>query len=318
MDLSIICPALNEIKYIDSLIEHLCAEDNLEKEIFIVDGGSTDGTRERVKELAKIYPSLRFVDNPMKTSTHAFNVGYKLATGKNIAFVGAHALYPRNYFSTGIKCLQRGECEVIGGPLRQEGKTAKGMAIAKVMSSKAGVGNTEFRTATKKQFTDSVAFAIYKREVFEKCGVMDETLPVNQDDEFHYRIRKMGMRILMVPEMQATYFVRDSYTQLFRQYFRYGLYKPAVLKKVRGAGRLRHYIPAFFTIYIVTLPLAFLFSWWLIPLLIYALLIIYISVKFDSSAKIKLLAIPVFTILHIAYGSGFILGIFKNGNTVVK
>ena len=311
MELSVICPTYNEIDFIDALIDNLCFNDGLEKEILIVDGGSVDGTIEKVKLLMNKYSSLKFLENPFRTSTHAFNIGYKFSTGKFIAFVGAHANYDKNYFTSGLDCLRRNECDVVGGPLNQKGKSLTGKAIALVMSSKLGVGNTEFRTENKKMMVDSVAFAIYKREIIEQCGLMDESLPVNQDDEFHYRVKSKGYRIMMIPEMSSTYYVRDSFVKLFRQYFRYGLYKPAVLKKVSGSVRLRHLMPSLFTIYLLSLPLMILIPIWILPLLLYFLLILARSLSFNEILKIRLLSIPVFPLIHLSYGSGFLLGLFR-------
>ena len=311
MELSVICPTYNEIDFIDTLIDNLCFNDGLEKEILIVDGGSMDGTIEKVKLLMNKYSSLKFLENPFRTSTHAFNIGYKYSTGKFIAFVGAHASYDKNYFTSGLNCLKQNECDVVGGPLKQKGKTLSGKAIALVMSSKLGVGNTEFRTESKKMMVDSVAFAIYKREVIERGGLMDETLPVNQDDEFHYRVRSKGYRIMMIPEMSSTYYVRDSFIKLFRQYFRYGLYKPAVLKKVRGSVRLRHLMPSLFTIYLLSLPLMKFIPIWILPMILYFLLILARSFSFKEILKIRFLSIPVFPLIHISYGCGFLVGLIK-------
>ena len=311
MELSVICPTYNEIDFIDTLIDNLCFNDGLEKEILIVDGGSMDGTIEKVKLLINKYSSLKLLENPFRTSTHAFNIGYKYSTGKFIAFVGAHASYDKNYFTSGLNCLRQNECDVVGGPLKQKGKTLSGKAIALVMSSKLGVGNTEFRTESKKMMVDSVAFAIYKREVIERGGLMDETLPVNQDDEFHYRVRSKGYRIMMIPEMSSTYYVRDSFIKLFRQYFRYGLYKPAVLKKVRGSVRLRHLMPSLFTIYLLSLPLIIFIPIWILPMMLYFLLILARSFSFKEILKIRFLSIPVFPLIHISYGCGFLVGLIK-------
>ncbi len=317
MELSVICPTYNEIDFIDNLIENLCYDDGLEKEILIVDGGSVDGTIERVKLFMKKYSALRILENPFRTSTHAFNIGYKFSAGSFVAFVGAHANYEKDYFTSGIDHLRRNECDVVGGPLKQKGRTSSGKAIALVMSSKLGVGNTEFRTENRKMMVDSVAFAIYKREVIEKCGLMDESLPVNQDDEFHYRLKNRGFRIMMIPEMSATYYVRDSYSKLFKQYFRYGLYKPLVLKKVKGSIRLRHLVPSLFTLYFISLPVLISIKIWLLPLVIYIGLIIFRSFTFHVAWRIRLLSLPVYPLIHIAYGSGFLTGLFK-GTTFIS
>ena len=311
MQLSIVCPTYNEIIYIEKVCLSLVANDGIEKEILFADGGSTDGTREKIVELNSLYPNVHLIDNPLKSATHGFNAAFKHAKGKYIAFVGAHAEYEVDYFKNALKYLESNECDAVGGPLVQKGEGLQGQAIACVMSSKFGVGNTEFRTKKEKMYVDSVAFAVYKREVFEKAGLLDTSLRVNQDDEFHYRLNKMGFRILMVPEMKATYYVRNTLSSLFKQYFNYGLFKPLVFKKVGGNIRLRHLAPTFFVLYLLLLPFAYIFPFILLPILVYVLLITAVSFSLQKDVSVKVRAIPVFPVLHISYGIGFILGLFK-------
>lgn len=313
MQLSIICPTYNEINYIEKVCLSLVANDGIEKEILFADGGSTDGTKEKILELQSIYPNVYLIDNPLNSATHGFNTAFQYAKGKYIAFVGAHAEYEADYFKIALKYLEANECDAVGGPLIQKGKGLQGQAIACVMSSKFGVGNTEFRTMKERMYVDSVAFAVYNREVFQKAGLMDTSLRVNQDDEFHYRLNKLGFRILMVPEMKATYYVRDNLKSLFKQYFNYGLFKPLVFKKVGGNIRLRHLVPSFFVLYLLSLLFAYFFPLLLLPLLIYILLITMVSFSFQKDVSVKIRAIPVFPILHTSYGLGFILGLFKKG-----
>ena len=311
MKLSIICPVYNEAPHIDALVSSLLSDREIEKEIIFADGGSTDGTLQRLEELGKKYVNVFVVSNPRRYTNFAFNTARQHAKGKYIAFIGAHAEYPENYFSIGIQYLEKGECDVVGGPLHQKGRTHTGKAIACCMSSKFGVGNTEFRTENKKKYVDSVAFAIYSRDVFEKAGVMHEDLIINQDDEFHYRLRKSGFRILMIPEMRATYYVRETFFELSGQYFRYGLYKPLVFKKVSSGMRPRHIIPSLFTLYLLSLPLSLYYMFWVIPLLMYLVTDVLFSVLNTGNIIVKLKSILIFPILHTSYGTGFIIGLFK-------
>jgi GT2 family glycosyltransferase len=311
LKISIIIPTLNEVNHIESLVKSIFAGDIIEKEVFILDGGSTDGTCEKVMQMATDYPHLTLLDNPQKYVSHGFNKAFRLAKGECISLVGAHAVYPQDYFTHCIREIESGNCDAAGGFLLQKGSSQMGQAIALAMSSKMGVGNTEFRTERKKKYVDSVAFDVYKRSVFEKVGLFDEELIRNQDDEFHYRINAAGLRILMLPELEVVYFVRNSISKLFKQYYQYGLYKPLVIQKVNAGLRLRHLVPAFFVSYLLFLPLSFVNLLYLMPLFIYLMLSFVVALAFKEQLSIKLKSILVFPVLHIAYGSGFIMGLKK-------
>lgn len=311
MKLSVIVPTLNEAKYINNLVNSIEKIDETEKEILIVDGGSIDGTRETVTTLISSHPNLKLIDNPAKYVSHGFNKAFKELNGEYIALVGAHATYPRNYFKECIRAIEEGTCEASGGFLLHKGKTDKGAAIARAMSSKFGVGDTDFRTNPNAMYVESVAFAVYHKKVFEKVGLFDESLIRNQDDEFHYRLNEAGYRILMLPNLQIEYFVRESFKKLFTQYFNYGLYKPLVFKKVRSGMRLRHLIPSLFIFYLISLPLTLINIIWLVPLLIYSIFAIYFGWKGSGAWKDKIWTPIVFPILHIAYGWGFLKGLWK-------
>lgn len=307
--ISIVIPALNEEKYIGALLDKLLVESSVIDEIWVCDAGSTDNTKQIVEAYITKEPKVKYLPNPDKYVSHAFNKVYALSKAKYIALLGAHALYPSHFLSSGLSYLEAGETDVVGGPLVQVGEGAIGEAIAFAMSSKVGVGNTDFRTTKRKMYVDSVAFAIYNKEMLLKTGLLNTSLIRNQDDEFHYRIKSMGYQILMVPEMECTYYVRDSIPKLYKQYFGYGYYKPLVLKLVSSGLRMRHLIPALFVSYLLSLPLGLMFMgllYW-IPLLVYLLLLAWVS----SGTHLSMVLRRMFAIatLHIAYGLGFLLGL---------
>lgn len=310
MDISIIIPVLNEEKHIEELLTSVYTANDCSIEVFVCDAGSTDQTISILKNLR--FPNLHIEHNPQKFVSFAFNNTFPKTKGKYIALLGAHAYYPKHYFDHAIHYLQT-ECDVVGGPLIQLGKTTSGKAIALAMSSKFGVGGTEFRTEKKKMLVDSVAFAVYKREIFEHIGLLDETLLRNQDDELHYRMNAHGYKLLMVPEMECSYYVRDSYSALFNQYFQYGLYKPLVFAKVKSGIRLRHVIPSLFVAYLVSIPLLWLLFGGvaIVPLCVYFSLAIIMAARTSSSFGSITNMVAAFITLHLSYGIGFLLGLPK-------
>ncbi len=311
-DISIICPLLNEKDFIPSLAESLLINDGLDKELLFVDGGSTDGSREIIKKLSSADFRIKLVNNTRKYVNYGFNIAFEQSNGKYIAFLGAHTQYPGDYLKQAVDALQNNECDAVGGPLKQVGRSTMGKAIAYCLGSKFGVGNTEFRVYKKRMYVDSVAFAVYKREIFENIGLLDEDLIKNQDDEFHYRLNKAGYKILMIPGMQSIYYVRDNIRGLVKQYFNYGLFKPLVLRKIGRFISIRHFIPAMFVLYLLSFPLIYVSILWLLPLVLYLMLDLSFSLKAKGGILVKLYSIIVFPVLHISYGLGFLLGLTKS------
>jgi GT2 family glycosyltransferase len=310
--ITVCIPVYNEGDFIDRLLSSLVNAPPAEKEIYLIDGGSKDDTLERIKVWKQNYPQIKLVNNDLKYVSHGFNIAYRASQSTYITLMGAHAEYPPDYFMSGISLLEKEDADAVGGPLNQTGRTEKGKVIAACMSSQFGVGDSEFRTTKTRAYVQTVAMAIYKRSVFEKIGLLDEDLIRDQDDEFHYRMNANGLKILMDPSMEATYYVRDDFSSLWSQYFNYGLYKPLVFKKVRSQLRLRHLVPPGFVIYLMILPLLLFFSLIiLMPLFLYVVLALFFSLKITRKPRGVFYAMISYSILHLSYGAGFCWGIFK-------
>ncbi|MGC9259008.1 MAG: glycosyltransferase family 2 protein [Phycisphaerae bacterium] len=86
LELSVIAPAFNELDNIQPLVERIrdiFIPLHLRFEAIIVDDGSTDGTREKLVELAKVYPWLRVVSLTHNSGqTAAMDAGFRAAHGK--------------------------------------------------------------------------------------------------------------------------------------------------------------------------------------------------------------------------------------------
>ena len=94
--------------------------------------------------------------------------------------------------------------------------------------------------------TDTVTFGAFRREVFERVGLFDETLVRNQDDEFNMRLRAAGGTIVLDPAITVAYRPRGSLGGVWRQYFEYGLWRVPVMIKHRRIATLRGVVPLVF------------------------------------------------------------------------
>ena len=256
---TVLMPVRNEANYIERSFGSVLEQTYRPLEILIVDGNSTDGTRALVEQIAarhaaQIAPDqspsnsvVRIIDNPEQTAPFALNRGISEAQGEIIVRVDGHCEIGPDYVERGVQHLANGTGDGIGGVLDTIGETAVARTIAGAMSSRLGVGSSGFRTL-RGQFdplpVDTVAFPAYRRQTLIEAGSFDEDLVRNQDDEFNYRLRKLGKRIVLVDDMPSRYYSRATFARLLRQYFQYGLYKVRVLQKHPRQMRWRQFVPA--------------------------------------------------------------------------
>ena len=317
---SLLVACRNEVDSIKKCIESLFAQDfpGDKLEVIILDGLSTDGSRELIRDLIAGHPNFRLVDNPKIHQAAAWNLGLELCTGEVISIVSGHVILSPDYVIKAIETLQRTGADMVGGTVRSVSDGLVGKAIAIAISHPFGVGGARFRYTDKEEETDSVFMGFCHRSVFEKNGKFDEELVRNQDDEFSYRLRKSGGRIICNPDIQSLYQSRSNYKSLWRQYFQYGLYKVRVLQKHHRQMSPRQFIPpAFVTGILLSIILSVILSWGWIVLAgligIYFLVNVIVSLKIALREGLQYLPLLpiVFPTLHVSYGLGFISGLFK-------
>lgn len=322
--ISVICPIYNEEKYIDKCIGSIMEQDypKDDMEVLFVDGMSTDGTRGIIAGYAEKMPYIRLIDNPRKTVPFAMNAGIDAASGDIIIRLDAHAEYGHDYFSMMVKYLDElPDAENVGGvcvTLPCNG-TDTAAAIAVALSHTFGMGNSYFRTGTDSiREVDTVPFGCFRKEMFEKTGLYDTELTRNQDDELNGRIIKNGGKIYLIPSVRIKYFARDKIGKVRRMFWQYGMFKPLVNKKLGAPATLRQFVPPLFAIFAACGVVAWLYTpatiVWSAVMLLYAATAIYIGIKEAVRQRRKALAwlLPyVFANIHLAYGAGYIAGIYK-------
>jgi succinoglycan biosynthesis protein ExoA len=318
--ISIIIPCRNEEKFIWETISSLLQQEcnGFDFEILVVDGMSDDRTRKILSEISSQHDNVRIIDNPLKVTPSAFNLGILNAKGKYISILGAHAEYASDFLLNNLELMELfPDVECTGGPIISRGKSNFAKAVSIAMSSSIGVGNAKHRFPDYEGYAEMACFPTFRREVFEKYGLYDESLIKNQDDEYCFRMRLKGGKIYISPKVKSNYFVRDNVVKLFSQYYQYGKWRIPVLLKHKIPISYRQQIPALFFLTIAFLfIIAFYFNNVFIGLFLPVIYIIILtgfaiySLKREKFSIIWHLPTVVF-ILHFSYAVGFISGIIK-------
>ncbi len=322
MLVSIICPVYNEEKYISKCLDSILNQNySGDIEILLIDGRSSDDTRKIIDSYNNKFPNIILLDNPLRFTPVALNIGVKQAKGEIVIRIDAHSTYPNNYIDTLITSSIRLNADNVGCVIKTLPATnsIKCRAIAYVLSHPFGVGNSYFRIGASQILkVDTVPFGCFRRSLFDKIGMFDEELLVNQDDEFNSRIIKNGGNIYLMPEITVDYFARDSIYKTIRMFYQYGLYKPLVNSKVGNTTTIRQIFPLLFLLGICIGPLigilySKIFFLYFFILLLYFFCAIFFSINSVNKIKEKVvLYMPfVFFMVHISYGYGYLLGQVK-------
>lgn len=319
---SILIPIRNEQNYIAACLRSVFEQDfpHEHLEILIADGASTDDTLSIVQALrSQTSIPVSVFDNPRQIVPTGLNILIPLARGDILIRVDGHCVIDADYVSNCVRHLQEDGVDGVGGPMRTVGEDFTSEAIALVMSSRFGVGNSFFRTETgQTRLADTVPFPAYTREIIQKVGLYDEELVRNQDDEYNYRIREHGGKILLAEDVRSTYFSRGSLPKLWRQYYQYGFWKVRVLQKHPRQMSLRQFIPPLFVLSLILsliLTLAVPWGWVLLAAILglYLLVTLGVSVSLGARHGWRLMGIipAAFAIIHLSYGLGFLVGLLK-------
>ncbi|HEX9579700.1 MAG TPA: glycosyltransferase family 2 protein [Gemmatimonadales bacterium] len=320
---TVLVPCRNEVRYVGPCLESILAttypRDRLE--ILVVDGRSTDGTRDAVQRCAAQHPQVRLLDNPRGIVPAALNLGIRAATGEVIARMDAHCEYPPTYLLRLVTALMETGADNVGGCVAtlppDPSSTARALAIAQ--AHPLGVGNSRFRIGTSKpRWVDTVPFGCYRREVFQRVGLFDEELVRNQDDEFNHRLLRQGGRVLLVPSVAARYYARGTFRQTARMYYQYGYYKPLVARKLGRIMTLRQLAPAALLLALAGGALVALF-WTPAALLTLGLAGSYTACALGAAlgavashgSRVALALAAAFPVLHASYGVGFLRGVWS-------
>ena len=318
---SVIMAVRNEAKFIrktlDAVLGQTYPKNSLE--IIISDGLSDDGTREILDEYAQKDPRMVILKNPGRIVSSGLNLAIQKSTGEILVRVDGHTIIEPDYVEKCVYAILESKADGVGGKMNAVGEAPFPKAVALATSTPLGVGNARFHYSDKKEWVDTVYLGAWRKDIFQRIGLFDETLVRNQDDEFHYRIREHGGKILLSPEIRSIYYVRSNWKALASQYFQYGFWKVRVFQKHPKQMQLRHFAPpGLVFVFLLAAVWAVLFPETGTKVFLGTagsyLGVLTAGTLWTSrrwANKPVLALIPIYATLHLSYGAGFLCGICR-------
>ena len=323
--ISVIIPCRNEGEFIGNCLDSIIANNYPKNrlKILVIDGMSEDSTGEIIESYQKQYPFVRVLKNPRRITSCGLNLGIECSEGDLILWLSAHNEYEQQYISKCVRYLKEYKADAVGGIIKPVPRknTFIGKAVCIALSHPFGVGNSAHKTgASRPQWADTAFGTCYRRDVFEKIGTFNENLVRGQDMEFALRLKKAGLKNLLVPEIKSYYYAHSDLSSLWRHYWKNGVWAilPFLYSEVIPVSR-RHLVPVIFVSSLAVSALLGLmkaFFWWVFL----GIAVVYAVSNLVASSQISwrrrdfryLVVMPlVFVVLHVSYGLGSVWGSIK-------
>ena len=341
MKYSIIVPVYNRPDEVDELLESLCAQEEKDFEVIIVEDGSSvpcDEVCRKYKERLDLKYFLKRNSGPGQSR----NYGAERASGEWLIVLDSDVVLPNDYLKAVTTELANNPCDAWGGPdAANESFTPVQKAISYSMTSFFTTGGIRGGKAKLDKFFPRSYNMGIRREVYTELGGFSK-MRFGEDIDFSYRIVEAGYKTALLPDAWVWHKRRTDFRKFFRQVFNSGIARINLEKRHPGTMKLVHLLPMIFTVGVICLLLLFLVGvglycegeWLdahglrptdnmhqgigfmlcmlaLLPLLLYsAIIFIHSSIK-NRSLWVGLLSVPAAFTQLMGYGFGFIKAWWK-------
>lgn len=307
---SVIMPVLNEEAHLERAVRSILSQDYPGAlDVCLALGPSIDATDRLANAFATSDSRVHVVANPTGGRSSGINAAIRATAGRIIVRVDAHSALPAGYITRAVETMQRTKAVNVGGIQRAVGRTPFETTVALALASPFGMGGARYRTGGTEGAVDTVFLGVFDRAAVERIGLFDESVVGNEDYELNIRLRATGGTVWFDPELRVDYTPRASLQALAHQFFMYGAWKRAVVRKHPGSTRLRQVAPPLALLAVVA---SFIASPWLpIALVVpgtYALAVVAASLVASRHPAHITRLLVIFPTMHGAWAWGFLRG----------
>ncbi|HEX5727801.1 glycosyltransferase [Microbacterium sp.] len=328
-----VMPVLNERAYLRRAVETVLAQDvAAPTELILALAPSTDGTTELARELAAD-DRIVLVDNPEADIPIGLNRAIRAGRYPTIVRVDAHSELEPGYTTRALATLDRVRAANVGGVMKADGRTPFQRAVARAYNSPIGLGGGAYHGGTQEGEAESAYLGVMRRDVLDEVGLFDESIRRGEDWELNLRIRRAGYRVWFDPALAVTYWPRESWTRLVRQFSATGRWRGELVRRYGRGNSVRFFAPpALVVILVLSIIVGVLQAtgvlsgwWWVaasiayLPVIAYALLIIGVALGPGGGTgwRDKLWTLAVLPTMHLSWGTGFVIGVVRGAHDTV-
>ncbi|GAB3268651.1 glycosyltransferase [Microbacterium sp. MEC084] len=331
---SFVMPVLNERRYLRRAVETVL-EQRVDGpvEVVLALGPSSDGTTELARELAAEDGRIVLVENPAADIPVGLNAAIRASSHPTIVRVDAHSELAPGYTARALATLERTRAGNVGGVMRADGRTPFQRAVARAYNSRIGLGGGAYHGGAPEGEAESAYLGVMRRAVLEQVGLFDESIRRGEDWELNLRIRSAGYRVWFDPALSVTYWPRESWIRLARQFVATGTWRGELVRRYGLRNSLRFFAPPVLVLAVLLSVVvgvlqitgvvsgvwAAIASLVHVPVAAYILLVLVVAAGRGggSGLRDKLWTLAVLPTMHLAWGAGFLVGLTRGAHDTV-
>ncbi|WP_026449827.1 glycosyltransferase [Aequorivita capsosiphonis] len=305
---SFIIPVYNRPQEVDELLaSFVTIEFQDDFEIVLVEDGSAETSEEIVNQYAdRLSISYFFKENSGPGDSR--NFGMKKATGDYFIILDSDCLLPPHYLNTVDAFLNTTFYHCFGGAdAAHESFSPLQKAINYAMTSFLTTGGIRGSETSVNRFEPRSFNMGISKEAFQKTGGYSKIHP-GEDPDLSQRILKAGYHTTFLPNAFVYHKRRISWKKFYTQVKKFGLVRPILNQWHPSASKITFWFPTCFVFFVlISLLLSiFLNTLFLIPLLLYLVLIMIDSSIKNKSIYIGLLSVLAVFVQFFGYGIAFL------------
>ena len=193
---SIVIPTYNSARTLPRCLRSIEEQTLKSYEAIIVDGLSRDRTKEIARQTVERNPAFRYIETLYKFQAPKRNVGVNHSKGEFVFFLDSDQYMAPKLLEKAIEYAERGGIEALKIPEIPLPKASTLARAENVIKYPTG-----YRT---------VHYRLFRREVFDKAGLLDPAIPYVEDLEFYLRMELAKIKLGSMPLTKDAYLIHDE------------------------------------------------------------------------------------------------------------
>ncbi|KAA6345087.1 Poly-beta-1 6-N-acetyl-D-glucosamine synthase [termite gut metagenome] len=305
MFFSVIIPVYNRPDEVDELLRSLTLQSRTNFEVIVVEDGSTVPCKGVADTYVRLLDITYYV-KPNSGPGQSRNYGAERSRGDYLIILDSDCILPKDYFKSIEQELQTFPVDAFGGPdCAHESFTPIQKAINYSMTSFFTTGGIRGGKKRMDKFYPRSFNMGIRRAVYQALSGFSD-MRFGEDVDFSIRIFQNGYSCRLFPQAWVYHKRRTDLKKFFKQVHNSGIARINLYKKYPESLKLVHLLPAIFTLGVALLLIGALFTCVsLLPIILYALLIMGNATWQNKSLQIGIYSVAAAFVQLTGYGTGF-------------